>query len=60
VMMTAAAVMTLVAVASPHALVLTVSHSLPVADSCLRRLFPAGSFTQPQAELFSPPRVSAQ
>jgi hypothetical protein len=41
----AATVMALVvAVASSHALVLTVSHGSPVADSCLQRLLSAGSF----------------
>src|SRR4029078_6192433 len=55
-MMTAmAAVVTLVAVPPPHALVLTVSHSSPIAHSCLRRVCPAGSFTQPEASFFSPP-----
>jgi hypothetical protein len=48
--MTAAVVRLVVAVASPHALVLTVSHGFPVADSCLRQLFAVGSFTQTQAE----------
>jgi hypothetical protein len=38
----------MIAITSPHALVLTVSHGSPVADSCLRRLLPAGSFTQLQ------------
>src|SRR3954469_7961393 len=30
----------MIAITSPHALVLTVSHGSPVADSCLRRLLP--------------------
>jgi hypothetical protein len=55
VMMTTAMV-TFVAVPPPHALVLTVSHSSPVADSCLRRLCPADSFTQPEAS-FQPARA---
>jgi hypothetical protein len=54
-MMTAAAVVTLIAVSPPHALVLTVSHSSPIAHSCLQRLCPAGSFIQPEASFFSPP-----
>jgi hypothetical protein len=38
---TATAVMTfMIAVTSTHALVLTVSHGSPVADSCLQRLLP--------------------
>ena len=30
----------MIAITSPHALVLTVSHGSPVADSCLQRLLP--------------------
>jgi len=42
---TAVVASSLIAITPPHALVLSVSHGLPVAGSCLRR-FPAGSFTQ--------------
>jgi Trk-type K+ transport system membrane component len=42
---TAVMASSLIAITPPHALVLTVSHGLPVAGSCLRR-FSAGSFTQ--------------
>ena len=68
VMMTAAAaaataataVIALVAVPPSHALVLTVSHSSPVADSCLRRFGLSRRSVSPQLEAvsFSPVSVS--
>ena len=37
---TTAVMALMIAITSPHALVLTVSHGSPVADSCLQRLLP--------------------
>jgi hypothetical protein len=56
----ATAVMTLmIPIPPPHALVLTVSHDLPVANSCFRQ-FPR-RFAEPiQAALLNRPRMSAR
>jgi hypothetical protein len=43
-----------VPISSPHALVLSVSHGSPVADSCLRRLFPRRFVHPTSSRTFQP------
>src|SRR5450631_3685745 len=56
---TTAVMALMITITSPHALVLSVSHGSPVADSCLQRLLPRRFVHPTSTALSSGPRLSA-